>query len=215
MLDTSNDIVDVGKIPIHVAVVVNLDGFPLADFIGKFKIGHIGPAKRTIDRKETQSCCRNPIKMTIGIGHKFVGFFRCRIQTDRMIHIICRRKRRLLLIAINRRTGSKEQMVHLMMAASFEDIEKANDIRINIGTRMVDAVTHSGLSCQIYNNIRLTRFEYAINSFFIRQITFDKGKPWKLMENIQPAFLQRNIIIIVKVIQTKDGGHKFVAHQAA
>ena len=93
-----------------------------------------------------------------------------------------------------------------MMAASFEDIEKANDIRINIGTRMVDAVTHSGLSCQIYNNIRLKRFEYAINSFFIRQITFDKGKPWKLMENIQPAFFQRNIIIIVKVIQTKDGG---------
>ena len=26
------------------------------------------------------------------------------------------------------------------------------------------------------------------------------------MENIQPAFFQRNIIIIVKVIQTKDGG---------
>lgn len=65
-------------------------------------------------------------------------------------------------------------MIYFMMAASFKHVKKANDIRINIRTRMVDTITHSGLSRQIHNNIRLKRFEY--DSFFVRQISFDNGK---------------------------------------
>ena len=44
-----------------------------------------------------------------------------------------------------------------MVPASFEDIEEADNIRIDICPRMVDAVADAGLSRQIDDDIRMKR----------------------------------------------------------
>ena len=46
-------------------------------------------------------------------------------------------------------------MRYLMMTAGFEDIKEPDNVGIDIGAGMVDAVTHSGLGRQVYDNIRL------------------------------------------------------------
>ena len=71
-------------------------------------------------------------------------------------------------------------MRYLMMTAGFEDIKETDNIGINIGTRMVNAVTHSGLGCQVYDNIRLKRRENIIHDFFISQVPFDESECRKL-----------------------------------
>ena len=146
VLYTGDDVVDVGKVAVHVAVVINLNGFPIADLIGKLEISHVRTAVRTINGKEAQARRRNPIEMAVGISHKLVRFLRRCIEADRVIDVIRRRKRRLFLIAIDRRTGGEQQVSNLMVPASFEDIEEADDIRIDIRPRMVDTVADAGLS---------------------------------------------------------------------
>lgn len=84
-----------------------------------------------------------------------------------MIDIVRRRKRRLLLIAVDRRTGGKQQVSNLMVPASFEDIEESDDIRIDIRPRMVDAVADAGLSRQVDDDIRLKRRKNLFYGLFI------------------------------------------------
>ena len=68
----------------------------------------------------------------------------------------------------------------------------------------IDTITYPSLSRQIHNNIRPKRLKYGINSFFVRQISFDKGKFRELSKNIQPAFFQRNVIVVIEVVKPKD-----------
>ena len=82
-------------------MIINLDSFPFANLIGKFEIRHVGAAERSIDGKETQPRRRDAIEMAIRVSHEFVGLLGRCIETDGMVHIIRRRKRRLLLIAID------------------------------------------------------------------------------------------------------------------
>ena len=72
VLDTRHDIIHIGEVPVHVPVVINLDGFPPADLIRELEIGHIRTTIRPIHRKEAQPRRRNPIEMTVRIGHELV-----------------------------------------------------------------------------------------------------------------------------------------------
>ena len=47
-LDAFHDIIDIGEITLTVAVVKDLDGLSLTEFVGKTKISHIGATGRTI-----------------------------------------------------------------------------------------------------------------------------------------------------------------------
>lgn len=46
-------------------------------------------------------------------------------------------------------------MRYFMMAAGFQDVEKPDNIGIDIGAGMVDAVTDAGLCRQIHDDIRM------------------------------------------------------------
>ena len=90
MLNAGYDIIDVGKVAVHIAVVINLNGLPISDLIGKLKVGHIRAAIRPIDGEEAQARRRNPIEMAVGIGHEFVRFLRRRIEADGMVDVVRR-----------------------------------------------------------------------------------------------------------------------------
>lgn len=145
VLDARDDVVNIGEVTVHIAVVVDLDGLASADLVGELEVRHIRTAERSVDREEAQPRRRNPVEMAVGVRHELIRLLRRRIETDRMVDIVRRRERRLLLVAVDRRARSKEQMLHLMMAARLEDVEEADDIRIDIRARMVDAVPHASL----------------------------------------------------------------------
>ena len=53
--DTFYDVIDIGEVATAVAVVVDLDGVALEEFVGEAEIGHIGTAGRAIDSEEAQA----------------------------------------------------------------------------------------------------------------------------------------------------------------
>ena len=46
-------------------------------------------------------------------------------------------------------------MLHRMMAAAFQNVKETDDIRVDIGPGIVDAVTHAGLGRQVDDQLRL------------------------------------------------------------
>lgn len=50
-----HNVFDISKIALAVAVVENLDGLALDQFVGETKVGHVGTTCRTIDGKEAEA----------------------------------------------------------------------------------------------------------------------------------------------------------------
>ena len=75
--------------------------------------------------------------MAVGVGHQFIGFFGGGIQGNRMIHIVMDRKRHVGIGAIYRTGRGKHQVLHAMVPAAFQNIDKAHDIGIHIGLGLV------------------------------------------------------------------------------
>ena len=52
-----------GEVALAVAVVEDLDGLSLAEFVGESEISHIGTTCRTIDGEETESRGRDVVEL--------------------------------------------------------------------------------------------------------------------------------------------------------
>lgn len=76
------DVVDVGEVADHIAVVEHLDGLALRDGAGKEHGAHVGPPPRAVNREVAQSRHRDAVKFRIGIRHQFVALLARRIQTN-------------------------------------------------------------------------------------------------------------------------------------
>lgn len=201
MLNARYNIIDIREIAVHVSVIVNLDRFSLADLVGEFEISHIRASERTVDREEAQARRRDAIEMTVRIRHELIRLLRRCVETDGMVDIVCRREGRLLLVAVNRRARCKEKMLYLVMAAGFKNIEEADDVGIDIRARMVNAVPHTSLCRQVDDNIRLILLKQCRDRRLIRQVTLDKGELRILAQDLQPALLQPNIVIVIDIIK--------------
>lgn len=201
VLDARDDVVNIGEVTVHIAVVVDLDGLASADLVGELEIRHIRAAERPVDREEAQPRRRNAVKMAVGVRHELIRLLRRRIEADRMIDIVRRRERRLLLVAVDRRARSKEQMLHRVMAARLEDIEETDDVRVDIRARMVDAVPHTSLRREIDDNVRLILLEQRRDRRLIRQVALDKRERRILAQDLQPALLQADIVVVIDIIK--------------
>ena len=71
------DVVDVGEVAHHLAVVEYRYRCALDNSFRKLEQRHVRPAPRSINGKKTQTGARQPIEMGIAVRHQFVGFF-CR-----------------------------------------------------------------------------------------------------------------------------------------
>ena len=82
------DVVDVGKVADHVAIVEHLDGLALRDGAGKEHRTHVRASPRAINRKVAQSRRRNPVEFRVGMRHQFVALLACRIQANRIVDLV-------------------------------------------------------------------------------------------------------------------------------
>ena len=69
--DGFGDVVDVGEVAAHVAVVEYFDGLPFGDGAGEEHGRHIWTAPRTIDGEEAQASDRKSVEFRIAVGLEF------------------------------------------------------------------------------------------------------------------------------------------------
>ena len=156
------------------AIVENLDGITLEEFVGEFEVSHVGSASRTINRKETEPCAGDVIELTIAMRHQLIGLLRCCIERNGIVHAVIGAERHFLISAIHAGTGCIHKVLYGVMPTSFENIVETNDVALNIHIRVINAITYSCLSCEVHDNVKLVFLEQFVDQFAICYATLDE-----------------------------------------
>ncbi len=172
--DPLNDIINVGKIPLALAVVEYFYFFSSDEPVGKTEIGHIRAAGRTIDREEPQTGGRDVVQLAVGIGEQFVTFLGGGIQAHRIVHLVVSRIRDFLVAAINGRGAGINQMLHSVVAAGFEYVVEADDVALDVGIRGGDGAADSCLRGKVDNHRRLISREHILNRGLVGNAGLDE-----------------------------------------
>ncbi len=133
-----NDVVDVGVIATCRAVTELIDRLARANFLRELVNRQIRPLPRAVDRKETQRDDAHLIKVRVGRAEQFPGNFTRRIGTDCLRDVHLFGERHLFRDAVNRRARSKDETIDASRARGFEQMQRADYVRVVVKLRMMD-----------------------------------------------------------------------------
>lgn len=83
-----NDVVDVGEIPLAVAVVEYFYRLALTELVCEAEVGHVRTTCRSIHCEEPQSSRRDIVELAVGMGHQLVALLCCRIKAYRIVYLV-------------------------------------------------------------------------------------------------------------------------------
>ena len=96
-------------------------------------------------------------------------------------------------------------MTTAIVPASFQHVEKALQVGIDISVRMVDRMAHAGLGRKVNHRRKAMPCKQRRDFEAVRKIGLHKGKAAVLSQDLEPRPLQCGIIIAVEVVETDDG----------
>src|SRR5579859_7620735 len=83
-----DNIIYIRKVPMHLSLVVNLNGRSLMNGLAELEDRHVRPAPWSIDRKKTKSGDRESVEMRINVGNQLIALLCGGIQADWVINIV-------------------------------------------------------------------------------------------------------------------------------
>ena len=165
--DAFYDVVDIGEVALTVAIVEDFDGFAFHQFVGEAEIGHIGAASGAIDGEEAEASGGDIIEFAIGMGHEFVALLRGSIKGDGVVYFIVGAIGHFLIAAIDATGGGIDEVLHFVVAASLEDVVEADDVALDIGIGVGDAIADTGLGGEVDDYGDLVPGEDLFYGFFV------------------------------------------------
>lgn len=200
-----HDVVDVGEIAAHAALVEHPDRLPRQDRLGKQHRRHVGPAPGAVHGEKAQPRSRQPIQVAVGVGHQFIGFLSGRVQAHRMVHGLMFRERQVGVTAINRTAGGIDEVLNAVMPAAFEDVAEAHQIALDVSDRVLQGIANAGLGGQMDYAPRAYRGEQLRNGGAIGDVELVKqpaarAAAGRCLEQLQPSLLQGGVVVGVEVV---------------
>ena len=137
--------------------------------------------------------------------HQLVGFLGSAIQRQWMIDILVYGKRHGRVGAIDRTRRGVDQVCYAMMPAPFEDMQRANNVALDIGVRIFYGVADTGLCRKMHDFLKVLFRKQFLYGIAILQIDTRHFEIVKVVENRRPGLFEADVIVVVKIIQTDDG----------
>ena len=140
--------------------------------------------------------------MGIGMREQFVGAFGGGIKRDGLFHRIVHRKRRLGVAAIDRRRAGIDKMLQAFQPArQFQHHYLAHDIAGHIGIRIDQGIAYPCLGRQMDDAVQMGMLLcQRQHAFAVGHIQLVKGKACLFRQTRQPRLFQRDVIVIVEIV---------------
>ena len=90
------------------------------------------------------------------------------------------------------------------MAAGFEDVVEADEVRFDIGVRVGDGIAHAGLRGEVDHDLRAVLLKDAADERLVRQIALDEGEVREICQFTQAVFLQVDVVVVVYGVKADD-----------
>ncbi len=143
------NVVDVGEVAPHVAVVEDLDGEPFADLLGKAVIGHVGASPRAVDGEVAEGGDGEAVEVVVGVGHHFIGFFGRAVEVGGLVGGVFDAKGDFLVQSVDGRGRGVDEFELGEKAANFQNRYKAVEIGIDVVIGLGEGVADAGLRGQV------------------------------------------------------------------
>ena len=133
-----DEIINIGEITQHIAVIIHIDGAVVLYGISKFKQRHIRSPPWAINRKEAEHRRWNIVEMRIGLRHRLGRLFGRRIKGHLSICSEGFAVGHVGVGAVNRRCGGDQQMLGRVIARGFQHFKRTADVALHVAARFIN-----------------------------------------------------------------------------
>ena len=170
-----HDVVDIGEVALAVAIIENLDGLAFHQLVGEAEVSHVGTAGGAIDGKETEAGRGDVVELRVGMGHQLVALLRCGIEAHGVVYLVVCRIGHLLVAAIDGRGRGIDQMFHFVVAARLEDVVESDEVALDVGVGIGDAVAYACLGGEVDHYCYLVFGEDCLHGCLVGDGGMDEG----------------------------------------
>lgn len=204
-----NDVINVGEVSFHIAVVEEGDGFVLKNGFGKLKQRHVGASPWSVYGEESQGGRRNIEEMDVSLRDDFAGAFGCSIEGKGFFERILDAEGKSVVAAIYGGRRCKHEMLECAALpdapGEFADNDLSLQVGACVGEGVIKGITHAGL-CRHMNDgvdVVFSVREFA-NDDLVGDVAFEEGEILMLPETFQPCVFEFRIVVCVEVIDADD-----------
>ena len=93
-------------------------------------------------------------------------------------------------------------MFRAVVSASFENMQKANDVAFDVAMRMGHGIAHASLRRKVNDPWKTLHPEERFDRRSIREVELDESKPGVAPQPLQPGCLEGRIVVRVHVVES-------------
>ena len=192
-------VVDIGEVALAVAIIENLDGIAFHQFVGEAEVSHVGTTGGAIDGEEAEAGRGDVVELRVGMGHQLVTLLGGGVEAYGVVHLVICRIGHFLVTAIYGRGRGIDQMFHFVVAACFKDVVETDEVTLDIGVGIGDAVAYACLGGQVDDYCYLVFGEDCLHGCLVGDGGVDEGPV-----ALQRLYLLQAFILDVDIIVVGD-----------
>ena len=194
-----HDVVDIGEVALAVAIIENLDCLTFNKFVGETKVCHIWTTGGAIDGEEAEAGRGDVVELAISMGHQLVALLRGGVEAHGVVHLVICRIGHFLVTAIYGRGRGIDQMFHFVVAAGLEDVVETDEVALDVGVGIGDAVAHACLGGEVNHYRYLVFGEDCLHGCLVGDGGVDEGPV-----ALQRLYLLQAFILDVDIVVVGD-----------
>lgn len=197
------DVVDVGEVALHLAVIEEADGLLPANLLGETVVGHVGPPPRAVSGKIAESGDGEAEEVVVGVGHRLVGFFRRAVKVDGVVGLVVDAERDLFIEAVDGRGGGVDELDVGERTAGFEERDESLQVGIDVVVGMGQGMAHSWLGGQVGDMGDRMVLEELFEERAVAHVAREDLDVFSA-EKFAARFFEPRIVIAVEMVDPED-----------
>ena len=93
-----------------------------------------------------------------------------------MVHVIVHRERHAGIHAIDRAGAGVDQVTHLIVPATFQQVGKADDVGVDVGVGVLQGIAHSRLRRQVDHRVETMLCKQGFQGWPVNQVDSREGE---------------------------------------
>ena len=204
--DAFDNVIDVGKVALALAVVENLDGLAGLELVGEAEVGHVRAACGAIDGKEAEAGARDVVELAVGVGHELVALLGGGVQRDWIVDLVVGGIRNLLVAAVHAGGARVHEVLDFVVAACFQDVVESDEVALDVGIRVRDGIADASLGGEVHDDGEVVLLEQAVDGGLVGEVRFDEcplfaGRCRESFDFLEALVLDVHVVVVGDAVE--------------